>query len=228
MNWPPPPRRLPPGRRDGRRLGRQPASWKPGKAELVVADDTYRVECKLPAPPRAEARMEQVTAGFKALVCIALTSCITPGIASGKGWEDHGQSGADTVLLRTSPAQDSIVLRRDDFTILLSMRDIEYYSTIPRYDPRGCFAEFLTTIRRAYSANHGNLEQRSDLEDYLLADLLEAGKVAIRLESRGDYLAWVLMVRNRVQSGNMHHTGRTFYRPDGRILMRVIDSITRP
>jgi hypothetical protein len=107
------------------------------------------------------------------------------------------------------------------------MAEVEDYASIARFDPEGDFTRLFELIRTAYSTKNGILESGNDLEDYLLADLLEAGKMSIRLEQTATYLSWVTMVRVTVVNGSTGYSERVFYRPDGAVLVRVIDTVIR-
>src|SRR5688572_2200520 len=57
------------------------------------------------------------------------------------------------VSLRTALVPDSVVIRRDTLTILLSMRDVEERAAVVGYDPNGRRADFYRLVRTEYARN---------------------------------------------------------------------------
>lgn len=134
---------------------------------------------------------------------------------------------SDTLYLRVVPPSDSIVITRPDVTILLSMREVEEYASAPRYDPQGHFSALFSEIRDAFQHRSGRLETESGVDDYLIADFLSDGRAAIRMNSGGSFVPWIVLIRMREQSGASAFSGRSFYLPGGNKFLQIIDTITR-
>lgn len=136
------------------------------------------------------------------------------------------RSGQDSMFtLWRQPPPDSVVLYRNGAAILLSMRDVEAY-----YAGRSPLASDETSlyseIRLAYERSGWVQLREGVLEDLLAAHLLVRGRALVRTGVGG---ATIRAIRSSLwsrENGTTIVDYRFFFRPDGTLLLKVVDSVT--
>lgn len=138
---------------------------------------------------------------------------------------EQRRASSDTIvrLWLTFPC-DSVVLRRGQATILLSMRDVSAYfneSPLPP-DMASLYDEIRGDFERA-----GWVHLREGmLEDLLASRLIEQGHASIRLGSPSRTIPWVRLALENTVAGTTVIVDRLFYTPDGILLLRVPYGVT--
>lgn len=159
----------------------------------------------------------------RCLTGILVTTAVLVSACAGR--RNHmavgNQIPRDVVFLHVTPARDSLVLRRDSITVILSMADVEERASQPHYDPSGRYERFFRTVRQEY-ADRGwvELEFKGDAER-LAGELIVRGRAAMRLEPNTQYVPWVRVVREHDERS----AWRAIYLPTGEMFLRLIDMV---
>jgi hypothetical protein len=135
------------------------------------------------------------------------------------GWMVAEQDSV--VSLRSTPPADSVVLRHDGATILMSMQDVQ-----ARWAESGSalppdLAEFRDAIQVQYDQAGWVALEDGFLPRLLAGRLIAKGQAAIRIETAGRLLPSVRMVLERKIDGTTVLDDRLFYAPDGTLVLRI-------
>jgi hypothetical protein len=138
-------------------------------------------------------------------------------------WSPPG--GQDSIVpLRQRPPGDSVILHRGGATILLSMRDVEEYHSLgplPRDVER-----FRDEMRREFQRSGWVSLGDGMLPDLLAGRLLQSGRAAVRIGPRNSFAEYVHFVLERNVNGDTVVRHRSFYSPEGVLILRVFDGVT--
>lgn len=129
-----------------------------------------------------------------------------------------------TIFLRQILPRDSVVLRRGEATIILSMQDVSHYFTEWPLPPD--MAQLYDEIRRDFERAGWVHLQEGMLEDLLASRLIGEGRASIRMSSSRRMLPWVRAELEQRIVGTTVIADRLIYHPNGKLLLRVPYGVT--